>query len=281
MNPNNDMNVDDILKNVEMSIGLNPMDDLIDHLGHEWVSYTADSSGGGGLMSLVFLNKGANTDALEETFVKMENIINSIADENAKGYIRCQEWRGEHWHTAGMKAGFTITFPGLPIPLELSLGMTDDYLIAGFTPQAVQAAVLQCSGKAHGSVLNNPRFKAGVKGQLNNVNKLAFIDMQASMARGYPMAQLLGTAVENFVRSPSDSTRDPGMVVPSYNDLRHDARGFVQITRMNGNDLVQITRSDGSWLVNIAGASGAIGITPEVAAAVIGTGVAIAAANRQ
>ncbi len=273
-NPNNEMTVEDMLQNVKMSFGFNPMDDLIAHLGSDWVSYTADSTGGGGLSSLVFLNKGADTTALEETFVTMENVVNGLAYDKAMGYVRCREWRGENWRVPGLKAGYTLTFPGIPVPIELSLGMTDDCLIVGFTPQAVQAAVLQCAGKMRGSILNNPRFKASAKGNLDNVSKLAFIDYQASIARGYPMAQLIGTAFENFVRSPSDPSRDPGMVVPSFADLTHNVHGFMQTTRLNDNDFVQITKSDASWFVNIAGLSGALGITPElIGAGAIGAAI--------
>ena len=273
-NPNNEMNVEDMLQNIKMSFGINPMDDFIDLLGSDWASYTADSTGGGGLSSLVFLNKGADTTALEETFVTMENVVNGLAYDKAKGYVRCREWRGDNWRVPGLKAGYTLTFPGLPVPIELSLGLTDDCLIAGFTPQAVQAAVLQCAGKLRGSVLDNPRFKSAAGRHLDHVSKLAFIDYQASIARGYPMAQMIGTALENFVRSPFDPSRDPGIVVPAYAELTHNVHGFMQTTRLNDNDFVQITKSDASWFVNIAGVSGALGITPElIGAGAIGAAI--------
>lgn len=253
-----------VFAQVEEQIGVHPIRDFIDYLGSNWVSYTADSTGGGGWMSLVFLNEGVDSEGLQATFDKLSNMANAIGSSKAMGYVRCQAWDGDQWKTRGLQAGYTLTFPGLPVPFELSMGLTDDSLVAGLTPQAVRTAALQATGQRRGSLLDNPRFADSFSGKLKQVNKISFLDTEASLARGYPMAQLVGTAVANFVRSPIDPSRDPGMVVPTFDDLSRDAHGLIQIAYIDGSDYVQISSLDASWLVNIAGISGSLGITPEM-----------------
>ena len=253
-----------VFAQVQMQVGIHPIHDFIDYLGSNWVSYTSDSTGGGGWMSLVFLNEGVDSDGLQATFDKLSNMANAIGSSQAMGYVRCQAWDGDQWKTRGLKAGYTLTFPGLPVPFELSMGLTDNSLVAALTPQAVRTAALQATGQRRGSILNNPRFAESFSEKLKQVNKVSFIDTEASLARGYPMAQLFGTAVANFVRSPIDPARDPGMVVPTYDDLARGARGAIQMAYIDGEDYVLVSSSDASWLVNIAGISGSLGITPEV-----------------
>jgi hypothetical protein len=260
---NGEFDPEDVFIQIQEEIGIHPIDDLIAHLGTRWGAYTSLSTGGGGFLSGVFFNAGINAEKLHETFEHLCDTANSAAESEAMGYVRCQPWSPDGMPN-GFVSGWTLTFPGIPVPLELSMALTNDHLIAGLTPQATRVAVAQATGATKSSLLDNPRFRAETATWPDDVADFAFTDTPAAIDRGYPMTQLLGSALANFVRSPSDSSRDPGPVVPPYHELADGAHAWTQVSFMQGDDFVEITTTDASWLVNIAGTCGAIGLTPEL-----------------
>lgn len=251
-------------------IGVPELVDVIGALGKTWVSYMSDETGGGGLMSLVVIQPDVNADAMTTALNALSNTANLHAAP-LHGYVRMRNW--EATDVKGGPAQFhSLAFPGLPIPLEVSLGVVDGRLIAGITPQAVLAAVDHWrSGRP--SLLDNPRFKEASAGLLGNAAKVTFMDMPANLNRGYPVAQMVGSAIANFVRSPVNQERDPGIVTPSLATLSKNAKAAISVTSIQGGDFVMISNGDPSIMVNIAGAAGSMGITP----AIIGAGVAAAA----
>jgi hypothetical protein len=60
---------------------------------------------------------------------------------------------------------------------------------------------------------------------------------------------LLGSALANGVRSPVDPDRDPGLIVPLYNDLKKDVHCRISYTYWKGEDKITETHSDRSTLV--------------------------------
>ncbi len=253
---------DELWGMIESQIGINPMTDFIQYLGTTWITYLSDTTGGGGWMSTVFVIDGNNIEGLQQTFDELSAMANGMAAQ--VGYVRVHSWDSDE-----RTSGYTLQFPGIPVPLELSLAMADDSLIVGLTPQAVVAAVDQCLSNLDGnSILNNPRFvEAASSVDMDGAIKISFVDLPVTMARGYPMAQFFGSAVANFVRSPSDPSRDPGMVTPTLPQLRKGSRALLKVGRLVGDDYVEIQRTDGSVFANISGMCGAIGLTPELIAA--------------
>src|SRR5262249_4402545 len=73
--------------------------------------------------------------------------------------------------------------------------------------------------------------------------------------------------------SPTDPTREPGLLVPLFADLRRDAKASVSLTFWDGDDLVTESRGDRSMLVKAGGTIGALSkilplvVVPAVAAA--------------
>lgn len=262
------------LQPVVEQIGVHPIHDFLDHLGTTWVVYTSDTTGGGGMASTVLINGGVDGAALHDTFSRLTTLANSLSAQ-AMGYIRVSSW-----DVAGIKGlegsdlldgtAFSIKFPGLPIPLELSMALTGDQMVLAMSPQALVEAVRQCNEQTAKSLIDNPGFQDAWEslGMLNvntdQITQLRFMDTPRLLDRGYPMMQLVGTAIANAVRSPSDFTRDPGLVMPTYNELREGAHASVSVTYMEGNDVVQIGTSDGSCLVNATGMAGSGGLLPLV-----------------
>ena len=259
---------------VAFQIGVPELVDVIGALGKTWVSYMSDETGGGGFMSLVMIQSDVNADAMTDALSALSNTANVHAAP-LHGYVRMRQW--ETTDAAGAAIGLhSLTFPGLPVPFEVSLGIVDRHLVIGATPQAVLAAVDHWrSGRP--SLLDNPRFKEASAGLLDNAMKVTFVDMPSTLTRGYPVAQMIGSAIANFVRSPVDQQRDPGVVTPSLAVLSKNAKAYIGVTSMQGGDFVFISRSDPSMMVNIAGAAGSVGITP----AIIGAGVAAMAISQE
>ncbi|MBL1217550.1 MAG: hypothetical protein D8M59_08640 [Planctomycetes bacterium] len=262
-----DMHLDPIVQ----QIGVHPIHDVLDHLGTTWVMYTSDTTGGGGMASTVFINGGVNGPALHDSFSRLTTLANSLSAQ-AMGYVRVSSWDvSEIEGLAGSElldgSAFSIQFPGLPIPLELSMALTEDQMVMAMSPQALVEAVRQCNG-GHESLVDSPGFQDAweslgmLKVNTDQITQLRFMDTPRLLDRGYPMMQLVGTAIANAVRSPSDFTRDPGLVMPTYNELREGAHASVSVTYVDGNDVVQIGTSDGSCLVNATGMAGSGGLLP-------------------
>lgn len=244
---------------------------LVDALGKTWVAYMADETGGGGLMSLVMIQPDVDGPAMADALSSLANTANLHATP-LHGYVRVRQWDT----TSGGKAAslFSLAFPGLPVPIEVSLGVIDERLVIGATPQGVLAAVDHWrSGRP--SLTDNPRFRQASAGMLEHAIKVSFMDMPATINRGYPIAQMVGAAVANFVRSPVDPSRDPGLVTPSVAALSKNAQAWIGVTSVDGDDFVYKSSGDPSLMVNIAGGAGSMGVTP----ALVGIGIAAAMAE--
>jgi len=228
---------------VAMFTGLHPQRDLVDHLGGHWGAYLSDTTGGGGLMSLAAFFELQDSEGILSTRDRVAGLINGIGMAEADGYVRARDWaRGNTEYT-------TLTFPGVPIPLEPTLAVTDEYLIVGITPQAALGAVHQVEAGSRG-LLQNERFRDQLLHELSEVQSVQFLDTPRLLADGYGLASMLASALANGTRSPRRASRDAGLILPSYPELAAGARAMVTVARTEGDDLVQITAQDRSFLVN-------------------------------
>lgn len=247
---------------------------VIEALGKTWVTYMSNETGGGGLMSLVMVQPDVNADAMTEALDGLTDSVNLHATP-LHGYVRMRQWETRDGRSGPIQL-HSLSFPGLPVPVEISMGIVDNRFVVGATPQALLAAVDHWrSGRP--TLLDNPRFKEASAGLLGNAMKVTFMDMPSTLNRGYPVAQMIGSAIANFVRSPSDHERDPGVVTPSLAVLSKNAKAAISVMSIQGGDFVFISNGDPSIMVNIAGGAGSMGITP----AILGAGVAIAIAQNE
>lgn len=261
--------MDEAFNEIENVIGFHVHDDFIAHFGDTWINYMSDSTGGGGMMSTVMVNSGANAEGLRGTLDRLVGMANDLA--GMVKYVRIHTWSDD---AVDGDTIYSLTFPGVPIPLEVSIGFANDAVVMAMSPQALVGAIRQIDDGST-SVLNNPRFRSVIRtAHTEGAVAMKFVDTPRTIARGYPMVQMVGSLMSNFVRSPFDTSRQPGLVTPAYADLARDAHPILSVTYVEGNDVIKITQKDGSQLVNAAGQAGAAGLAPFLVAA----GVAAAAA---
>ncbi len=233
--------------------------DLFDTLGETAGAYTSDTTGGGGWTSLVAFSAVKDEKKMRETIAWAESEINSLAAAQAQGYValRVRHIDGQHIST--------LTFPGLPIPLELSYALADGYVYFALNPRALLAAIGQAKEGRDG-LASNPRFVDVAGKNLEDLYSLSFIDTPRFVRDGYSLVGMGCAALDNALRSKSDTARDPGIVLPSYPALEKGSKAFAQLGRIDGDDMVVTWQADRSMLVNACGVSGLIGGVNGVAA---------------
>jgi hypothetical protein len=229
----------DILGMIEAQIGVHLKTDLLDHLDTTSGFYLSETTGGGGLASGVFFVKLTGEQGLGETIDFLSGLIDDLAHAEANGYVRIRTWNH------GDTAVHSLTFPGLPIPVEPSLALTDGWLFVGATPQALVAAVDHAKSWAPGLTAARG-FATNTPCSLEGMTSITYSDTAASLANGYGIASLLCSALANAVRSPVDLEREPGLILPPYPVLFKNTRPSVGVTRLEGNDLVFIGSGDSS-----------------------------------
>ena len=158
--------------------GFHLKNDLIDHLGETWGFYMSDSTGGGGLFSSVAFVELSNPDGLNASLDKLSETINALGAEHAKGYVQIRD-KNVNGHAFKM-----LTFPGLPIPLEISFAVSGDYFFAGLSPHAIVAAIEQSNGDKP-SILDNPRFMEMGGENWQGSMQFAFMDTPRMVRSGY------------------------------------------------------------------------------------------------
>ncbi len=267
--PGMDMEENDPLAMVEAMTGIHPKRDLIDHLGDTIGWYMSDTTGGG-LLGLVVFAEIDNPEGIQQTFDQLYGMANQMAGQMAKGYIQFRT------RTIDGRTFTTLTFPGLPVPLEFSLGQSSGYFFAAASPQALLAAMDQAE---HGKTnLNqNPHFQEMGGKNLQGAIKVTFMDTPRLIQGGYGLTSLGMAALANATRSPVDSNRDAGIIMPRYHDLMKTAKASVTINRIVGNDMIVEVQGDRSFLANISGVLGSIGGPHGLALAALGAGMAMPA----
>lgn len=240
------------LDEFQSQTGVDPRD-LLGSLGGTVAFYLSDSTGGGTIGSAVAMVSLKDKARFSAAFGKLIAVANLQADKApmGPGYIRLAPWKD------GEAELVSLRFPGLPVPLEVTFAMTQNWLILGPTPQAAIAAARQASGKG-GPGLTASKAFAQAFPEGKSITAISFSDTPRNMAIGYPILSMLGSGVANMVRSPVDPARDPGMLVPLYSDLRSGARARVGYTYWRGEDMVSESHADRSLLVNAAGAAGLV-----------------------
>lgn len=258
---------EDPMAMVEQVTGVNPQRDVFDHLGQTFGLYASEATGGGGLMSLVALAEVKNAAGLNQTIARITAMINQIAQQQAKGYVRIAE------RTVNEQKMNVLSFPGVPIPLEISFTIADGYLYAAASPQSLLMAIAQGrSGKS--GLGENPRFKQMGGDKLGDAMKVSFLDSPRLMSNGYGIVSLAMAALHNAVRSPTDPDRGADLLMPSLGELSNGAKAALTITRVEGDDVVVTSQFDRSWLVNATAAIGAMGgSTGTIASAALFTGI--------
>lgn len=263
----------EFLEEFAQHTGVDLAKDVFGSLGGTFGAYLSESTGGARLGSLVAFATVKDSGKLREANTKLTAMFNTVLAQhhNVNGYVRAREWRhdGATFHT--------LSFPGIPVPLEVTYAITDRHVIGAITPQAAVAAVRQAAGKGDKGLMSNEAFRAGLTPGKQLVG-VSFVDTEKTMSDGYQFVSLMGSALANAVRSPKDPTREPGLVVPPISELRRGVRARVGGTYWEGEDLVYVTRGNRSLVVEACGVMGAAApVLPAVGAMLGGVGAAVEA----
>lgn len=231
----------DINAMVKSAAGIDLQTDLFGALGDTYGYYSSMSTGGGGLSSMVFFASVENQEALVETKETLADSLNMIASALAQGYVAPRTWEmGDTEYT-------TLMFPGLPVPLELTMALTDGWMVLAATPQAAMGAVAQMApGRTGTSLASHPAIAALADGSKMTVS---YMDTAHYASQGYGTTCMLMAALSNGVRSPLDGDREPGPIVPPYAEFAKDIVPSVASTEVRGADLVMTSVTDGSTVV--------------------------------
>jgi hypothetical protein len=233
--------------------------DFAASLGDTVAFFTSETTGGGGLGSAVALISIADRAKLTDSLGKLANVANAAAEHEARGYVRIAT------HEESGTTFYMLQFPGLPVPFEFTMALTDKWFVVAPIPQGAVAAVKHIAGKAEGLV-GVPAFKS--LGNREQMVEFSYVDSARSLRSGYTLLSLAGSAVSNMVRSPSDASRDTGLVIPLYQELASGMVPAVKTTYWRGDDLVSESYASHSMVANIGASLGVVSkILPFVAAA--------------
>jgi hypothetical protein len=266
--------IEEMFAEIEASIGIHPQRDVFDHLGQVAGIYMSDSTGSGGLLSMAAFVEAANPEALGETISRVQGMANQAGQQFARGYVRLDE------RTMSGRSMVTLTFPGLPVPLEISFALAEGYLYAAVSPQGLLAAIEQGAGGGLPGLMDNPRFMEMGGRDAVGAMQVTFYDTPRMLRSGYGLASLVTAALANAVRSPADPARDPGLVMPSYRELADGVKAAMYIARFDGDDPVTVGRFDRSWLVLGTGTAGMIGGVQGLAMTALAAGVTLPALGK-
>ena len=249
--------------------GIHLRTDLVDYIGSTFGLYTSDTTGGGGIMSAVYFFEVLDEEGLTDTKERILGMLGQILGQQSRGYVSFRDWEDQGIDYT------TLTFPGLPVPLEITGAISDGYAYIGLTPQAVMGAIYQArSGEK--SLLDNPRFREQLAGGVDGLMAVSFLDMPRMISDGYSVMSLLASALRNGTRSRLNEDRDAGMILPAYPLLVKGAKATVSATRADGDDWVVESRGDRSFIVNLTSGIGAVASSPIGLAAIAAVGIAVA-----
>ena len=218
--------VDMMLGMAHGMLGVDLQTEFLDYLGDTVIGYRSITTGGNGMMSTVILISLDDEEGMQRSLKTIRASLNRIAETEAMGYVRLMNW------TNGSCGDITtLAFPGIPIPLELSMGVCNGYLIMGLSPQAVTAAAGQ--GQAGTSIIDNPRFRemGGMKGI--GTLSVQFFDVPEVLADGYALTGAIMAAISNYTRPRMEPSRGINMVLPPYNELAEGALANVYICTLD------------------------------------------------
>jgi hypothetical protein len=246
--------VDDPIAMLAAETGFDLRTDVVNHLGSVLALYSSKTTGGGGMFSTVAVVELANKEGFAATLLRAKDMVDNLGATQAMGYVRVRTF------TSGDDTLHSLVFPGMPIPLEVTLALGEKHLVVGLTPQAVLGALGQIRS-GDGGLMANAAFTAQLPADPVGAASVQFVDSVAMASDAYGLTSLLCSALANATRSPGTS-RDAGIVMPTYAEFMTGALATVTVARVEGDDYIERAHGDRSMLVNTAGALGMIASSP-------------------
>jgi hypothetical protein len=134
-----EMGLDDPFAVMAEMTGLDLRADLFPALGETVGFYMSDSTGGGTMASAVFFMELNDAEGMRDFMDHTCELIAPMMEEAQADGLTI----GHNTFTADGVEFNSMTFPGLPIPVEPTYALLDKWLVFGLSPQATRAAVWQ------------------------------------------------------------------------------------------------------------------------------------------
>ncbi|MEM1185192.1 MAG: hypothetical protein AAGI53_09345 [Planctomycetota bacterium] len=247
---------EDPIREFEAQLGVDLNEAFLENFGPRFMFYQSDSTGGGGVLSSVFITELRDPDLFDDNVDTLLRFGNRLAAEEANGYVRVIE------RTIDRHTFKTLVFPGLPIPAEVSWTVEGDRLVVAATPVALVAALDQLKNPL--SYLgSNPTFinAAATRMPREGIQSLSFIDNARFASKGYAFVGLALSGFANALRNPTDPTgREPGVLMPSFREFMDGIQPSLSFATWEGEDFVTHVTTDRSVLVNAAMLAGHDGV---------------------
>ena len=242
------------LAEIEREIGVDIVEDILGNIGDRAIYYQSDSTGGGGLTSMVVLLDLRDADSMATAHGKLIARLNELAAAQIDGYARVHTWEIEG------ETAFSMTAPGIPIPIEPSWSISEDKLVFTLTPMALGEALAQLNGRRGLSIVNDEGFRTSVLSRIPSEGavSLYYTDSPRMAAKGYGMTNLLTSALANAARSPEHPDRVEGSLMPSYRAFVDGIAPMGGVSSWDGEDLVTHYFGDRSMLVQMASGLGTV-----------------------
>lgn len=270
------MSGEDYLAEFNAEVGVDLMDDVLANIGDRVIYYQSETTGGGGLLSAVALIDLRDAGRLGRAHQKLVDKLNELAEDNIDGYARVQR------RSFGGAEIFTMTAPGLPIPIEPSWAIHGERLVIALSPVSIEAALAQLSPRASGSVMDNPQFKAAVLSRMprEGAASVNYIDAPRMAAKGYGLTNMLTSAIANAARSPSEPGRVQGALMPQFTSFVRGVQPMGSLSVWDGDDLVTRYSGDRSILVQMAAGLGTVADVQGVMFPALAAGVMLPAIGK-
>lgn len=261
------------LDEINRELGVDIVDEILGNIGDRVIFYMSESTGGGGLFSSIVLLELNDADSMRDSHERLVLRLNKLAEEHIRGYGHVMSWK------AGGAEAWTMTAPGLPIPLEPSWAIVDDYLVIAVSPGSLRIAMRQLESKSRRSILDQRGFKESVLSRIPEQGAAAvnYSDTKRLVKKGYGMTSMLTSALANAARLPEEPSRIQGSLIDDYQSFTSGVQQSSMVTWWEGDDLVTHMVGDESMLVQISAGLGSVADVQGIAVPALAAGVLLPA----
>lgn len=239
---------------INEQLGFDVRGDVLENVGPRMFYYQSDTTGGGGFLSAVLITELHDPARLAKTHGELVERLNGMAAQEARGYVRIRPWELDG------QTIFSLATPGLPVPFEPSWTIAGDRLVIATSPVGISGAVRQLASSGM-SINDNSDFREAILKHLpeGGAASATFSDTARFAKQGYSGTNLLLSGLANAVRSPSDPSREPGILMPEFSKFAAGIHPMGAVEYWDGDDYVSVMRMDGSSIVGVSEMLGQIG----------------------
>jgi prepilin-type processing-associated H-X9-DG protein len=221
MDPNAARHVEEVMGQVNQTLGLDVQKDLLASLGDQWLAFNSDQTGHG-LLGMSVANPLRDSARLEKTLSSLEKMANAaMAKENEDG-------DGPTFAFETTKIGdVTVHYFAVPA-IAPCWAIKNNTLYFALFPQILAAATEGAGGGE--SILANEDFNAARK-RLDVTGKaisLSYMDLPRLAPRGYQMVLALQRGGLGF--ADMFGLQTPAMVLPPLNKIQPHLAASISAT---------------------------------------------------